>query len=312
LEQELEGEYAEKQRKIGQYARALGMTQDPETEAEAMLDFLKGYGPAKEAWQRIKSGLDLLLDETDEKALQDERERVMFDGGSLKQQYALFEDFAPTAGEVAAWEKEESELNGVIEREAREQHELAGRLKGMERTQHDFTAQEAETEYLTREIAALEQRHEAILIAIDTVESIARDYRSDYLPVLEERSAAYLRDMTEGRYPSIKLKDNWPALALPTTDGVDALPGQLSTGTLDQLYLSLRLAACDLMSQHDMLPLVLDDPFVNFDDGRYREALSVLTEVARDRQILYFTAHTWVADALRAGGGAVNLIELTR
>ena len=43
----------------------------------------------------------------------------------------------------------------------------------------------------------------------------------------------------------------------------------MSDGTLDQLYLALRLASIEqhLASQEPM-PLVLDDIFIHFDDGR--------------------------------------------
>jgi uncharacterized protein YhaN len=66
----------------------------------------------------------------------------------------------------------------------------------------------------------------------------------------------------------------------------------LSDGTLDQLFLSLRLASIEqhLASQESM-PLVLDDIFINFDDDRTRAGIEVLAEFAQKTQVLLLTHH---------------------
>ena len=69
--------------------------------------------------------------------------------------------------------------------------------------------------------------------------------------------------------------------------------GFLSRGTVDQLYLALRLALCDmLLSGDEPCPIVLDDALINFDDTRMGYALDVLREIAQRRQILLFTCHS--------------------
>src|SRR5205085_1275934 len=70
----------------------------------------------------------------------------------------------------------------------------------------------------------------------------------------------------------------------------------LSTGTRDQLYLALRLAALEhVIEQRGALPVVLDDLFVHFDDPRTAAGLRVLDELACRTQILLFTHHEQVA-----------------
>jgi uncharacterized protein YhaN len=66
----------------------------------------------------------------------------------------------------------------------------------------------------------------------------------------------------------------------------------LSDGTLDQLFLSLRLASIEqhLVAQEPM-PLVLDDIFIHFDDQRTRAGLDVLAEFAQKTQVLLLTHH---------------------
>ena len=69
----------------------------------------------------------------------------------------------------------------------------------------------------------------------------------------------------------------------------------LSTGTRDQLYLAMRLAALEhVIDQRGALPVVLDDLFVHFDDRRTAAGLRVLDELASRTQVLLFTHHEQV------------------
>ncbi len=65
----------------------------------------------------------------------------------------------------------------------------------------------------------------------------------------------------------------------------------LSAGTLDQAYLSLRLAIGELIGGEFELPLVLDDIFLQYDDVRQATAFTFLKDYAKARQILFFTCH---------------------
>ena len=78
----------------------------------------------------------------------------------------------------------------------------------------------------------------------------------------------------------------------------------LSRGTMDQLYLAVRLAVCELaLPEEDTAPLVLDDALANFDDKRMALALDVLRELASERQILLFTCHSREGACLKNASG---------
>ena len=62
----------------------------------------------------------------------------------------------------------------------------------------------------------------------------------------------------------------------------------LSRGTTDQLYLAVRLAVCRLCLP-ELPPIVLDDALTAFDDARLKLALELLSELARQQQIILFT-----------------------
>ena len=63
-----------------------------------------------------------------------------------------------------------------------------------------------------------------------------------------------------------------------------------SDGTIDQLYLALRLAVAEELTPN--APLVLDDALVRFDDRRMTAALDILREMAKDKQVICFTCQS--------------------
>ena len=84
----------------------------------------------------------------------------------------------------------------------------------------------------------------------------------------------------------------------------------LSAGALDQLYLAVRLAVCQLVLPAEKnVPLVLDDALANFDDDRCAAALDWLRQEAEHRQILLFTCHSREAARFR-DDPAVRIADL--
>ena len=64
----------------------------------------------------------------------------------------------------------------------------------------------------------------------------------------------------------------------------------LSAGTVDLLYIAVRLAVCtQALPSETGCPIILDDPFANLDEDRRGQAMKLLETLAADRQILLFT-----------------------
>ena len=64
----------------------------------------------------------------------------------------------------------------------------------------------------------------------------------------------------------------------------------LSAGTMDLLYLAVRLAVCELaLPLGEPCPLILDDILVNLDNTRYEQAMNLLKKLALRRQVILFT-----------------------
>ena len=71
-----------------------------------------------------------------------------------------------------------------------------------------------------------------------------------------------------------------------------------SDGTIDQLYLALRLAVAEELTPDS--PLILDDALVRFDDTRMQAALAILEELAKNRQVILFTCQQREGNAANA------------
>ncbi len=85
-----------------------------------------------------------------------------------------------------------------------------------------------------------------------------------------------------------------------------------STGTADQLYLALRVAAVeDYLTRAAALPFVADDLFINFDDARAAAGFEVLGQLAKKTQILFFTHHRHLVEIAQATlGQSVSVVSL--
>ena len=129
-----------------------------------------------------------------------------------------------------------------------------------------------------------------------SIESFRRQNES---PILT-RAGSFFALLTLKRYQGIAVEyeQDQPFIKAVAHSGPSRGVQELSDGTRDQLFLSLRLA---FLEQHTMvsepLPLILDDILVHFDDDRGRATLEVLSELAERTQIFYFTHHQAVVDA---------------
>lgn len=65
----------------------------------------------------------------------------------------------------------------------------------------------------------------------------------------------------------------------------------LSEGLKTCLSLSMRFAVIDNMYKNERPFVILDDPFVHLDDENLNKAISVLKELSKNTQIIYFSCH---------------------
>ena len=173
----------------------------------------------------------------------------------------------------------------------------ADRLTGQLHTLGDPGALKARRAELEERRAELEGEYEAIQLAMEALTSANTTLQNRFSPALGRRAAEIFRQLTGGRYGGVVLDRQFHLSAEPAGEGVYRDAQLLSAGALDQLYLAVRLAICELvLPQEREVPMVLDDALANFDDGRCAAALDYLAREAQNRQILLFTCHSREAD----------------
>jgi len=113
------------------------------------------------------------------------------------------------------------------------------------------------------------------------------------LEVLNVRTSEILNRLTSGRYSKVRFDKSSMKFRIFSEDRGDWIDpeGGVSSGTLDQVYLAARLALADIVSEHKNPPVILDDPFANYDEKRLDNAMKVLKEMSADHQILLLTSH---------------------
>ncbi len=112
-------------------------------------------------------------------------------------------------------------------------------------------------------------------------------------PVLSRASAIFAR-ITLGSFGGLAMdyQDDRQVLLGQRPDGSRLTVTGMSQGARDQLFLALRIAAIEEhLLEREAIPIAIDDLLVQFDDGRAAATLTVLAELARRAQVLFFTHH---------------------
>ena len=136
----------------------------------------------------------------------------------------------------------------------------------------------------------LQEKREALLEAKERIRQIAGEIRKSFAFHLNEDCGKALSEITGGRYDSLWI-DEQLHIYVNAKEGFFPLE-QASTGTIDQLYLALRLSMALLLQREnrDLLPLLFDDSFAMYDEKRLAASIGYLKK-SYPAQILLFTCH---------------------
>jgi uncharacterized protein YhaN len=221
------------------------------------------------------------------------------------------------------WTEGEQHL-GLLKVRTEEQTEgverLAAQVKAMERDAEHLRdvepvdAVDGEATTLQEEIASLLRERDRRWILAHLLREADRKFREEHQPDLMRRAGEHLAHLTDGRYDRIiadeaNTGDRFQIHG-PDLPGPIPLVPPVSTGTLEQAYLALRLAIVDHLDQgRERLPLFVDEVFVNWDRERRLRGMKVLAGIARRRQLFVFTCHQEVAAELGALGARVLVLD---
>ena len=183
------------------------------------------------------------------------------------------------------------ELLERLDEEIKALSETLNQARGRQSSLGDPAALSALREKLAGELAQRRDEQAALEYAMETLQTAGAQLRQRFSPDLNRLASGYFARLTGQQYESLTLNRDMEG---QTSRAGDILPHSalyLSRGTLDQLYLAVRLAVCELCLP-EKPPVVLDDAFNAFDDHRLKLAMELVKELAAQQQILLFTCHS--------------------
>ncbi|MDQ0217618.1 hypothetical protein ELQ35_06230 [Peribacillus cavernae] len=116
-------------------------------------------------------------------------------------------------------------------------------------------------------------------------------FKRERLPKVIVLAEEYLSFLTSGEYKRILLGETVDGLYLERYDGLRFEAGEVSRGTAEQVYVSLRLALAQNIFGSDGFPIIIDDSFVNFDRNRTANMIRLIQKISESRQVIFFTCH---------------------
>lgn len=129
-------------------------------------------------------------------------------------------------------------------------------------------------------------------------------------PEVYESAGRLMAQMTGGKWNHVFLDEDGVVKVI-SPEGVIRDPLLLSTGTCQQLYLSLRMALLlTVKGVGKSVPILADDILVNFDDDRRVGTAQALLELAKERQIIFLTCHQEIAQLLSSLDDSVRVVAL--
>jgi DNA repair exonuclease SbcCD ATPase subunit len=178
------------------------------------------------------------------------------------------------------------ELTRAVENASAALQDMRVELAGLQSSASVAAATGDRLEQLEELIPRHEARCLALRLARSELSASINEFQEKHLESLGEVAGELLERLTRGRYAGVTVDAE---SLLPTVSGggreglEDAV---LSQGTRAALYLALRLAMGKLVSGGRTLPLILDDPLVDLDDGRRAAALELLGELSGATQVI--------------------------
>lgn len=167
---------------------------------------------------------------------------------------------------------------------------------------------EEEIEVLKEEKQELERKRENIKRTIAYLEIAYNKMKEQITPKFTEELSNVMDKISDGKYKNVRINTNGEIIV--EQNNGEYIPAEnLSIGTIDQLYLSLRLATVKEITKENM-PIILDEAFAYYDNERLENILKYLSNEYSNKQIIIFTCTKREKEILEKGNISFNLIEL--
>lgn len=121
------------------------------------------------------------------------------------------------------------------------------------------------------------------------LESVQAEHRAHAEPDILRRAGEWFARFTGHAY-QLEVGEGERPFVVRESEGASKAPGELSSGTLAQLQLALRLAVAHESERGVALPIWLDEALSNSDPVRFAEVARSLGELAKERQVIFLAS----------------------
>ena len=149
----------------------------------------------------------------------------------------------------------------------------------------DIYVLEDELETINEKIKLFEKRYDSLVLASEVMDEAYQRWQADMGPEFGKNAGEILNELSDGKYAEVKVARNFD-ISVKDADGTPHRSYYYSGATIDQMYLALRLSLVKTLSSADgKLPLILDDPFVQYDSNRKIKAFTTLENFAKNNNL---------------------------
>lgn len=242
-----------------------------------------------------------------EAAAPEQRKAAMAQADQARQQLAQIKKEKEQLGQdLSLLEQKEAQLQeqlGILKKHQERREWEAERQAEADNALEEY---EEQVKALKSEIKALDQELFCIDTARQTIQSLAQEIHEDFGGQLCREASRIMEEIT-GNARRFYVN---PDLKVSVDNSRTLVPmDRLSKGTVEQMHVALRLSASELVFGSEEMPVILDDTFAFYDDGRLKAFLRWLSEKRAGQAILMTCQHREcdMLDGLNVDYNYVNL-----
>lgn len=174
--------------------------------------------------------------------------------------------------------------------------------------EREAALQEEEEMYqqMKQKVFESEQELLAVDLALKTIEELSVDIHESFGQELNETISEITNRITDGAYSTIRVNEKLEIFVLHNTEFIPL--ERFGLGTIEQIYLALRLSVAELFFGENPMPIILDDEFALYDNNRTLQVLKMLSKL--NRQVILFTCQHREEELLTMEGIPYTIIEL--
>ena len=159
---------------------------------------------------------------------------------------------------------------------------------------------------IKEELEILEEKNICFQEAKLLLQKAYNKMKNNVTPKFAQNLSTIIKEISNGKYEKVFINEQ---IVVELENGRNVPASSLSIGTIDEIYLALRLSMLDEISKEKM-PVILDETFAYFDEERLKNILLFLQKQSENHQVILFTCTNREKQILDNLNISYNLIEL--